>query len=573
MESTKAYKALLNHFQDIAGSKTQIADLFKNENGEDRFKTFSIELNDIINDNKTINESGLPFLLDYSKNILTKETVKLLFDLAKECNVVENIQKMYNGHKINNTENRAVLHIALRNRSNNPIYVDGENVMPKVNAVLSQMQKFSNKIRNGEWKGYSGKRIKNIVNIGIGGSDLGPAMVCNALQHYSRSKLSNQSLVNVHFVSNIDGTQLQEVLIDPNIEPETTLFIIVSKTFTTIETMTNANTAKEWFLKTAKDKNYIEKHFVAVSTNIELATNFGINPTNTFEMWNWVGGRYSLYGAVGLSICCYIGFDNFSDLLLGAHTMDNHFKTAALEKNIPIILALVGIWYNNFFGADTVAILPYSQYLSRLSAYLQQADMESNGKSVTKSGNSVAYSTGPIIWGEPGTNGQHAFYQLIHQGTKMIPCDLIAPTISHNAISNNRHHHILISNVLAQSEALMKGKSKEVVINELKKMNKTQEEIDNLAPHKVFTGNRPSNTIFFKQLTPFTLGMLLSMYEMKIFTQGIIWNINSFDQWGVELGKQMAKTILNEISQREQTEKHDSSTSGLMKFYFANSKL
>jgi glucose-6-phosphate isomerase len=464
---------------------------------------------------------------------------------------------MFRGEKINFTENRAVLHVALRNRSNEPIIVDGEDVMPQVNGVLQKMRQFSDAVRNGQWRGYSGKPIGDVVNIGIGGSDLGPVMVTEALKPYGKPGLK------VHFVSNIDGTHIAETL--KNLNPETTLFIIASKTFTTQETITNANTAKEWFLKTATDQTAVAKHFVALSTNTDAVAQFGIDTNNMFEFWDWVGGRYSLWSAIGLSIALYIGMDEFEALLNGAHAMDTHFRSTPLEKNLPVILGLLGIWYNNFFGAQSHAILPYDQYMHRFAAYFQQGDMESNGKRVNRNGEAVNYSTGPVIWGEPGTNGQHAFYQLIHQGTKLIPCDFIAPVISHNAIGE--HHKILLSNFFAQTEALMKGKTKAEAEAELKASGLSGEPLQSLLPHKVFTGNKPTNSIFVKKITPHNLGALIALYEHKIFVQGIIWNINSFDQWGVELGKQLAKAILPELQDNKPINSHDSSTNGLINFY------
>jgi len=500
-----------------------------------------------------------PILVDYSKNLVTEETVNLLFALARQADVTGWSQKMFNGDKINITENRAVLHIALRNRANRPIVVDGEDVMPAVNKVLDHMKAFSEEIRSGSWKGYTGKAITDVVNIGIGGSDLGPVMVTEALKHYAQPGL------NVHFVSNVDGTHIAETV--KKLSPETTLFIVASKTFTTQETLTNANTAKEWFLAAAKDVKEVSKHFVALSTNRAGIEKFGIDPKNMFEFWDWVGGRYSLWSAIGLSIAVYVGFDNFVKLLEGAHEMDLHFLNTPLEKNLPVILALVGIWYNNFFDAQTEAILPYDQYLHRFAAYFQQGDMESNGKSVSRDNQFVNYSTGPIIWGEPGTNGQHAFYQLIHQGRKLIPCDFLAPVVTHNPVSHGVHHPILLSNFFAQTEALMKGKSAAEVKEELEKAGTPADEVERLIPHKTFTGNRPTNSIMFPKLSPTVLGSLIAMYEHKIFVQGVIWNINSFDQWGVELGKQLAKAILPELDGPADVTSHDSSTNGLINHY------
>ena len=468
---------------------------------------------------------------------------------------------MFTGKKINTTEKRSVLHIALRNRSNTPILSDGKDVMPEVNAVLEKMKGFCEKVRSGAWKGYTGKSITDIVNIGIGGSDLGPLMVTEALKPYSSDSLK------VHFVSNVDGTHIVETV--KHLNPETTLFIIASKTFTTQETITNAVSAKEWFLKTAKDESAVAKHFVALSTNAKSVAAFGIDTENMFEFWDWVGGRYSLWSAIGLSIALSIGFDNYIELLSGAHAMDNHFRETPFSRNIPVILALLGIWYNNFYEAETHAILPYDQYMHRFAAYFQQGDMESNGKGVRKDGGKIStYSTGPIIWGEPGTNGQHAFYQLIHQGTKMIPCDFLAPVISHNPIGD--HHPKLLANFFAQTEALMKGKTAAEAKAELEKSGLNASDVEALVNHKVFEGNRPTNSIFFKKSTPFTLGALVAMYEHKIYTQSVIWQINAFDQWGVELGKQLANAILPELNDASTVSGHDSSTNGLINFYKAN---
>lgn len=536
---TKSWNSLAEHFNDI--QHIHMKTLFAED--PDRFKKFSIRFNDI--------------LVDYSKNIITNETLRHLIALARETGLEDAIGKMFSGDAINETENRAVLHTALRNRENTPIYADGKNVIPQVNAVLKKMEAFSHKIISGEWKGFTGRKITDIVNIGIGGSDLGPVMVTECLRPYAKKGLS------VHFVSNIDGTHIVETL--KTLNPETTLFMIASKTFTTQETMTNAFSARDWFLQCAKDHAHVARHFVAISTNTEKVEAFGIHRDNMFVFWDWVGGRYSLWSAIGLSIACFIGYENFSELLQGAFEMDNHFKTAPFEKNIPVILALIGIWYNNFFGAQTEAILPYDQYMRRFPAYFQQGNMESNGKSADRSGDKVNYQTGPVIWGEPGTNGQHAFYQLIHQGTKLIPADFLAPAISHNPIGE--HHNILLSNFFAQTEALLKGKTKDEVIEELKKEGKGDNEIQRLAPHKVFEGNRPTNSILFKKLTPGTLGSLIALYEHKIFVQGVIWNIFSFDQWGVELGKQLAKKILPELTDNKPVATHDSSTNGLINAY------
>lgn len=504
--------------------------------------------------NKFSRYFGKDILLDFSKNLITDEIFNCLLLLAEEIDLKSAIKAMYSGEKINKTEGRAVLHTALRNRSNTPVIVNGEDVMPKVNAVLSQMKKFCSKIHSGEWKGYTGKKIKDIVNIGIGGSDLGPVMVTEALRKY---KISS---INSYFVSNVDGTHIIETL--KKVSPETTLFLIASKTFTTQETMTNAHTARDWFLATAKDKSTVANHFAALSTNSKAVVDFGIDVTNMFEFWDWVGGRYSLWSAIGLSIALSIGFDNFIELLEGAHEMDNHFAQTDYKDNLPVIIALIGIWYNNFYGMESEAILPYDQYMHRFPAYFQQGNMESNGKYIDRSGNKVDYQTGPIIWGEPGTNGQHAFYQLIHQGTKIIPCDFIAPAFSHNPVGD--HHEKLLSNFFAQTEALAFGKSKKQVEDEFISVGKTLDKVADIIPFKVFEGNRPSNSILVRKITPRVLGNLIAMYEHKIFTQGIIWNIYSFDQWGVELGKQLAGKILPELKGSEEVHSHDSSTNGLI---------
>ncbi|MCX6149478.1 MAG: glucose-6-phosphate isomerase [Ignavibacteriales bacterium] len=542
LSKSEIWQNLKKHQKKI--SKIHMRDMFKED--PKRFEKFSLKVNDI--------------LLDYSKNRITEETMNLFIQLAEFSDLKAWTQKMFSGEKINFTEGRAVLHTALRNRSNKPVYMDGKNVMPDINSVLNHMREFSNSVRSGEWKGYSGKPIIDVVNIGIGGSDLGPVMVTEALKPYSDSGL------NVHFVSNIDGTHLAEVL--KNIKPETTLFIVASKTFTTQETLTNAISAKNWILDSSKDESAVAKHFVALSTNEVEVVKFGIDPKNMFEFWDWVGGRYSLWSAIGLSIAIYIGIDNFEQLLAGAFEMDEHFHHQPYEKNMPVILALLGIWYNNFFDAETHAILPYDQYLHRFPAYFQQGDMESNGKSVSRDGKKVDYSTGPIIWGEPGTNGQHAFYQLIHQGTKLIPCDFIAPIETQNPIGD--HHVKLLSNFFAQTEAMMKGKSKEEARKELEKFGLAEEELENLLPHKVFEGNKPTNTILVNKVTPKTLGSIIALYEHKIFAQGIIWNINSFDQWGVELGKQLAKVILPELVNQEKIKAHDCSTNGLINYFKEN---
>lgn len=537
---TNAWQKLTAHFEQM--KHQQMTDLFAND--PERFENFSQEFEQIL-------------LLDYSKNILSKETLDLLLDLAKECNLEEGIQQLFAGETINETEGRAVLHTALRNSSNHPVLVDGDNVMPDVNRVLDQMEDFSRRIITGEWTGYTDQAITDIVNIGIGGSDLGPVMVTEALRPFW------QQGRNVHFVSNVDSTHLAETL--QRIDPERTLFIIASKTFTTQETMSNAHSARKWFLQQGAQETDIPKHFVAVSTNAEGVAEFGIDTTNMFEFWDWVGGRYSLTSAIGLSIACTIGFTNFRQLLDGFHAMDEHFRTTDLSQNMPVTLALIGIWYNNFFGAATEAILPYDQYLHRFPAYFQQGNMESNGKYVDRDGQPVDYETGPIIWGEPGTNGQHAFYQLIHQGTKMIPCDFIASATTHNPLGE--HHPILLSNFFAQTEALMKGKTATEVSKELRAKGMEEEAIEKLLPFKVFQGNKPTNSILLKTLTPYTLGLITALYEHKIFVQGHIWNIFSFDQWGVELGKQLAKVIQPELKSADKVTSHDSSTNGLINAY------
>ena len=511
-----------------------------------RFDKFSVRLQ----------SDDMDMLFDYSKNRITEETLKLLLDLAKQAGLADWREKFFSGAKINNTENRAVLHAALRNRANRPVVVDGKDVMPQVNAVLAKMKAFSEKIIGESWKGHTGEPITDVVNIGIGGSDLGPVMVTEALKPY-------KTLLNVHFVSNVDGTHIIETL--KYLEPETTLFIVASKTFTTQETMTNAESAKRWLRDFLGDNVDVAKHFVALSTNRKKVEEFGIDPENMFELWDWVGGRYSLWSAIGLSIVLAIGYENFEELLTGAFEADKHFRTAPFEKNIPVIMALLGIWYNNFWDADTQAILPYDQYMHRFAAYFQQGDMESNGKSVTKDNQSIDYSTGPVIWGEPGTNGQHAFYQLIHQGTKLIPCDFLAPVKSQNPLGD--HHLKLLANFLAQTEALMKGKTLEEAARELLASGLDSAEAARLAPSNVFSGNRPTNSFFFEMLNPKTLGALIALYEHKIFVQGIIWNVNSFDQMGVELGKQLAGKVLPELLNNETITSHDSSTNGLIAYY------
>ncbi len=535
---TKTWTKLTLHFMEMQA--VHMRELFAEYPA--RFEKFQLQFEDI--------------LFDYSKNIITEDTLKLLLELASECQLQDAIAAMFRGEKINQTEGRSVLHVALRNRSNKPVLVDGKDVMPEINAVLAQMKNFSDNLLNGTWKGYSGKRITDIVNIGIGGSDLGPYMVTEALRPYHQS-------IKPHFVSNVDGTHLAETL--KRVDAETTLFIIASKTFTTQETMTNAESAKQWFLEKSGGKGDVAKHFVAVSTNSKSVTEFGIAPENMFVFWDWVGGRYSLWSSIGLSISSTIGYDNFIELLEGAHAVDNHFQQTELEKNVPVIMALLGIWYGNFFDAASEAILPYDQYLHRFAAYFQQGNMESNGKSIDRDGKEILYQTGPVIWGEPGTNGQHAFYQLIHQGTKLIPCDFLAPAISQNPIGD--HHVKLLSNFFAQTEALLVGKTKEEVEVELKKIGMSEAQIQFHLPFRVFSGNKPSNSFVFKKLTPRTLGSLISFYEHKIFVQGVIWNIFSFDQWGVELGKVLAKKILPELESEAKVTAHDSSTNGLINYF------
>lgn len=539
LTTSPAWQALDAHRQKMAD--VQMRELFAQD--PERFQRFSLRFNDI--------------LFDYSKNRITEKTMTLLLALAEQADLAGWIEAMFGGAAINNTENRAVLHVALRNRSNRPILVDGADVMPAVNGVLEKMRTFSERVRNGSWTGYSGKAITDVVNVGIGGSDLGPKMVTLALKPYTRADLRS------HFVSNVDGTDMAETL--KQLNPETTLFLIASKTFTTQETMSNAHTARNWFIENGGTDAAVAKHFIALSTNEQGVIDFGIDPANMFEFWDWVGGRYSLWSAIGLSIALAVGMDRFEELLTGAHEVDEYFRTTPFAENIPVIMGLLGIWYNNFWDAQSHAILPYDEYLSRFPAYFQQGDMESNGKSVTKAGTPVDYTTGPIIWGEPGTNGQHAFYQLIHQGTKLIPCDFIAPAQSHNPIGN--HHPILLANFFAQTEALMKGKTAEEVRAELTQQGVSGDELETLVPAKVFTGNRPSNSMLVKQITPHTLGSLIALYEHKIFTQGIIWQINSFDQMGVELGKQLAKAIEPELKDDTPVTSHDASTNGLINYY------
>ena len=536
-----AWRALQEHHKKMTA--VHMRDLFAADPA--RCQKFSLRFEDI--------------LFDYSKNRITEETMVHLLALAEQAGLAEQIQAMFNGAKINNTEGRAVLHVALRNRSNRPILVDGRDVMPDVNRVLAKMETFSNAVRSGAWRGYTGLPITDIVNIGIGGSDLGPKMVVEALTPYTRRDL------RAHFVSNVDGTDIAETL--KKVQPETTLFLIASKTFTTQETMANAHTARAWFLEAAREETAVASHFAALSTNTDGVVAFGIDPANMFEFWDWVGGRYSLWSAIGLSIALAVGFDNFTALLTGAHKVDEYFRTAPFAQNIPVIMALLGVWYNNFFGAQSHAILPYDQYMQYFPAYFQQGDMESNGKSVTRGGAPVDYSTGPVIWGQPGTNGQHAFYQLIHQGTKLIPCDFLAPAQSHNPVGN--HHTLLLSNFFAQPEALMKGKTAVEVRAELGDSSLSGDEMEALVAAKTFAGNRPSNAFLFKRVTPETLGSLIALYEHKIFTQGVIWDINSFDQMGVELGKVLAKAILPELAGVGQVSSHDSSTNGLINAFKA----
>lgn len=534
----------LRQYHNQNAAKLNMSEMFASESN--RFDKFHLQLS-------TKNNGFL--LFDYSKNLINDQILSDLMQLARNRGVESMRDAMFNGERINFTENRAVLHVALRNLSNKPILVDGVDVMADVNRVLAKMEQFCNDLIGAKWTGYTGKKITDVVNIGIGGSDLGPVMVTEALKHY-------QIGPNVHFVSNIDGTHLHEVV--SKLNPETTLFIIASKTFTTQETITNAESAKEWFLKTANDQSAVAKHFVALSTNKEKVTAFGIDSNSMFEFWDWVGGRYSLWSAIGLSIAVHIGFDNYRQLLEGAHFMDQHFCSEPLERNLPVLMALIGIWYVNFYGAETQAILPYDQYLHRFAAYFQQGDMESNGKYVTRTGQTVNYSTGPIVWGEPGTNGQHAFYQLIHQGTRLIPCDFIAPARTLNPIRGGHHHTILLANYLAQTEALMKGKSRQQAESELQQQGKSIEQIAKILPHKVFEGNRPTNSFLVDVFNPFNLGALVAAYEHKIFVQGVIWNINSYDQWGVELGKELAKTIDKELRQDGTISSHDSSTNALI---------
>lgn len=537
--TTPAWKKLMTHHR--AMKKITLQELF--EKDKDRFHQFSLQTKDI--------------LVDFSKNNITTETLNLLVALAKECQLDKAIEAMFKGELINETENRAVLHTALRNYTNQPVFANGNNVMPEVKKVQQQMKAFCERVHKGKHKGYTGKKIKYIINIGIGGSDLGPLMVTEALKPYWVKGLQT------YFVSNVDGSHIAETL--KKVNAEETLFLIASKTFTTQETMTNAFTAREWFLKKARQEKHIAKHFIALSTNLTEVTRFGIDQQNMFAFWDWVGGRYSLWSAIGLSIALTIGYDNFEQLLKGAHQTDQHFKESPFSKNIPVVLALIGIWYTNFYGAQTEAILPYDQYLHRFAAYFQQGNMESNGKRINRNGKPVRYATGPIIWGEPGTNGQHAFYQLIHQGTPLIPCDFIAPAQTHNSIGD--HHEKLLSNFFAQTQALLEGKSSDQVNKELKKQGLTLAEIKKLLPYKIFPGNKPTNSILLKKITPYSLGELIAIYEHKIFTQGVIWNIFSFDQWGVELGKQLANKVLPSLHDKKPVHQFDSSTNGLINYY------
>ncbi len=542
LTESPAWKALEAHFS--GARHLHMRDLFAQD--PQRFDRFSARVGDL--------------LVDYSKNRITEETMRLLLALARQADVEGWRDRMFAGERINVTEGRAVLHVALRNRSNTPILVDGQDVMPEVNRVLDQMRRFTESVRAGEWVGHTGKRITDVVNIGIGGSDLGPVMVSEALKPYHHPD------IRVHFVSNVDGTHIAETL--KRVDPETVLCIVASKTFTTQETLANAHSARRWFLDKTGNEGAIAKHFVALSTNEPKVREFGIDPANMFEFWDWVGGRYSVWSAIGLPVAIVLGMDRFEELLAGGHAMDQHFRTAPLEQNLPVILAMLGIWYNNFFGAQTLAILPYDQYLNRFANYFMQGDMESNGKSVGRDNQPVDHETGPVIFGEPGTNGQHAFYQLIHQGTRLVPCDFLAPAKSHNPIGD--HHKLLLSNFFAQTEALMRGKTTDEARADLEAQGKSGAELYTLLPHKVFEGNRPTNSIMVPMITPYTLGMLIALYEHKIFTQGIVWNIYSFDQWGVELGKQLAKDVLADLEGDQPVTGHDSSTNGLINFYKVN---
>ena len=533
----KTWRALQQHYDRVG--QLHMRDLFAED--PQRFKRFSLLVGDL--------------LLDFSKNRITTETLELLLSLAKDCDLQVWIERMFNGERINFTEQRAVLHTALRNRSNRPVMVDGEDVMPEVNRVLEKMRAFTERVRAGDWKGFNGRSITDVVNIGIGGSDLGPVMVTEALKPYTGP-------LRPHFVSNVDGSHISDTLAE--LDPQTTLFLIASKTFTTQETLTNAHHARDWLLSAAGDESAVARHFVALSTNTEAVAAFGIDTENMFEFWDWVGGRYSLWSAIGLSIALTIGMDDFEELLAGGHDMDKHFRHTPFEQNLPVIMALLGIWYHNFFGAETHAILPYDQHLHRFPAYFQQGDMESNGKRVNRQGEVVDYATGPVIWGEPGTNGQHAFYQLIHQGTRLIPADFLAAVHAHHSL--DKQQRILFANFLAQTEALMRGKTAEEARQELQAAGLSDTAIGALLPHKVFPGNRPTNSLVYPKLTPRMLGTLIALYEHKIFVQGIIWGINSFDQWGVELGKQLAKAIQPEVDSGQVGE-HDASTQGLLAYY------
>ncbi|MET0070449.1 MAG: glucose-6-phosphate isomerase [Candidatus Thiodiazotropha sp.] len=544
IDQTEEWMALANHWAEV--EPLQMRDLF--QQSPERVEQMSIR------------QCGI--MLDYSKNRITGRSMNLLLELARAVDVDGWRRRMFSGERLNITENRAVLHVALRNRSNHPIWYDGEDVMPGINAVLKQMEAFSGSVRSGEWTGYTGKPISDVVNIGIGGSNLGPLMVCEALKPYQKADL------RMHFVSNVDATHILETLRE--LDPETTLFIIASKTFTTQETLTNAHTARDWLLQKLVDEKAVARHFVAVSTNGELVSRFGIDTDNMFEFWDWVGGRYSLWSAIGLPIAIAIGMDNFSQLLQGAHEMDQHFLHADLSENMPVIMALLGIWYVDFARAGTHAILPYDQYLRFLPDYLQQADMESNGKRVTRFGRPVDYPTGPVIWGTAGTDGQHAYYQLIHQGTQLIPCDFIIPVNSHN--ESGDHHEKLFANCLAQSEALMRGKTRIEAREEMVASGMDPDHIVDLLHHRIFPGNRPSNTLLVDKITPSRLGSLIALYEHKIFVQGVIWRVNSFDQWGVELGKQLASVILPELREEQQATNHDSSTSGLITYFHRHRK-
>lgn len=544
LKSRPAWQALAAHYAEIKDEPMR--NMFAAD--PERFHHFSLQFEDI--------------LFDYSKNRVTKETINLLVQLAEECELPQRRVQMFAGEKINNTEGRAALHTALRNRFGEPVYVDGEDVMPEVLAELDHIREFTREVRSGEWKGYTGKQITDVVNIGIGGSDLGARMACEALSPYTQPDLK------IHFVSNVDGTQITEIL--NHLDPETCLFIIASKTFTTQETMTNAATAREWFLVSAEIDSAVARHFAAVSTNTSAAETFGIDPANVFGFWDWVGGRYSLWSVVGLPIALAVGMKRFEEMLEGAHAMDQHFLNAPLDQNIPVIMAMLGVWYSNFFAASSHAVLPYDQYLDKLVDYLQQLDMESNGKSVTRDGQAVDYKTGPVIWGRAGTNGQHAFYQLIHQGTRLVPCDFIAPIESQNPVGE--HHKILLANFFAQTEALMKGRTEAEARKMLQDTGLDEAAIKERLPHVIFQGNRPSNSVLFRKLTPRTLGSLLALYEHKVFVQGVIWDVNSFDQWGVELGKQLAQNILPELEGDAEISSHDASTNGLINYYKAELK-